>query len=68
MLVCVDYPGFQHPHDEGRSRLGIPVVWYIAPMVWAWKRKRAAVLGAHAAHIAVIFPLKCRIFPPTGRR
>ena len=44
------------------SRLGIPVVWYIAPKVWAWKRRRAAVLGRHCAAIATIFPFEKSYF------
>jgi len=61
-LVCVDYPGFNIPMMKASHKLGIPVVWYIAPMVWAWKQDRAAVLGAHAAHIAVIFPFEVPYF------
>jgi lipid-A-disaccharide synthase len=61
-LVCVDYPGFNIPMMKASQKLGIPVVWYIAPMVWAWKQDRAAVLGAHAAHIAVIFPFEVPYF------
>jgi len=63
-LVCVDYPGFNIPMMKAAKKLGIPVIWYIAPMVWAWKQNRAAVLGAHAAHIAVIFPFEVPYFSP----
>jgi lipid-A-disaccharide synthase len=63
-LVCVDYPGFNVPMMKAANKLGIPVVWYIAPMVWAWKRKRAGILGACAAHIGVIFPFEVPYFSP----
>ncbi len=63
-LVCVDYPGFNMPMMKAAQNLGIPVVWYIAPMVWAWKQKRAAVLGKCAAHIACIFPFEVEYFLP----
>jgi lipid-A-disaccharide synthase len=63
-LVCVDYSGFNMPMMKAARRLGIPVVWYIAPMVWAWKRKRAETLGKHASHIAVIFPFEEQYFAP----
>jgi lipid-A-disaccharide synthase len=61
-LVCVDYPGFNIPLMKAAHGLGIPVVWYIVPQVWAWKRKRAAVLGANATHIAVVFPFEEEYF------
>jgi len=64
VLVCVDYSGFNMPLMKKARGMGIPVVWYIAPMVWAWKHKRAATLGAYASHIAVIFPFETRYFSP----
>jgi lipid-A-disaccharide synthase len=62
VLVCVDYSGFNIPMMKEARKLNIPVVWYIAPMVWAWKRKRAEVLGNLASHIAVIFPFETQYF------
>ncbi len=62
VLICVDYSGFNMPLMRKAREMGIPVVWYIAPMVWAWKRKRAAELGATASHIAVIFPFEVQYF------
>jgi lipid-A-disaccharide synthase len=64
VLVCVDYPGFNMPMMKAARKRGIPVVWYIAPTVWAWKHKRAGVLGSHASHIAVIFPFEVPWFSP----
>jgi lipid-A-disaccharide synthase len=63
-LVCVDYPGFNMPMMQAAYKIGIPVVWYIAPMVWAWKRKRAAILGKCASHIGCIFPFEVEYFLP----
>ncbi len=63
-LVCIDYPGFNMPMMKAAYKIGIPVVWYIAPMVWAWKKKRAAVLGKCASHIACIFPFEVQHFLP----
>ncbi len=61
-LVLVDYPGFNMPVMKAAHKLGVPIVWYIAPMVWAWKKKRAAVLGKMASHIACIFPFEVDYF------
>ncbi|KMQ52156.1 Lipid-A-disaccharide synthase [Chitinispirillum alkaliphilum] len=62
VLVCVDYPGFNMELLKEAHKLKIPVVWYIAPMVWAWKKKRAQTLGNLASHIAVIFPFEVQYF------
>lgn len=63
-LVCVDYSGFNIPMMKAAHKLGIQVVWYIPPMVWAWKKKRAEVLARHAAHICCIFPFEVPYFTP----
>jgi lipid-A-disaccharide synthase len=60
-LVCVDYSGF-NPMMKAAHKLGIPVVWFIAPMVWAYKKKRAQVLAQYAAHICCIFPFEVPYF------
>ena len=50
------------------KKFSIPVVWYIAPMVWAWGKKRAAVLAKYAAHICCIFPFEVPLFLPFTNR
>ncbi len=57
-VVLVDYAGFNIPIMRAAHRLGIPVVYYIAPKVWAWKQRRAAILGRYASVIATIFPFE----------
>ncbi|MFW5774848.1 MAG: lipid-A-disaccharide synthase [Chitinivibrionales bacterium] len=64
LLVCVDFPGFNLIMMKMAHKLSIPVVWYIAPKVWAWKKKRAGILGKYASSIAVIFPFETKIYEP----
>jgi lipid-A-disaccharide synthase len=61
-LVCVDYPGLNMPLMREAHRRAIPVIWYIVPQVWAWKQKRAAVLGTQASFIGVVFPFEAAFF------
>jgi len=65
-LVCVDYPGFNIPLMKIARRLGVPVIWYIVPQVWAWKKKRAAVLARYASFIGTVFPFEVPIFAEHG--
>jgi len=67
-LICVDYSGFNIPMIKVASKIGIPVVWYIAPMVWAWKKKRAKTLAKFATHICCIFPFEIPYFTPFTNR
>ncbi len=65
LLVCVDYSGFNTPIMKAAHTLGIPVLWYIAPKVWAWKKKKHTTnLKKYATHIAAIFPFEVDIFKP----
>ena len=61
-LVCVDYPGLNFPLMEAAKKRKIPVLWYIVPQVWAWKKKRAATLGEHASFIGTVFPFEVDYF------
>lgn len=66
LVIAIDYPGFNLRAVEAAHRAGVPSVFYIAPQVWAWKRKRAARLAAVADRIAVILPFEVEIFRAEG--
>lgn len=58
LVLAVDYPGFNLRIAKAARERGIPVLFYIAPQVWAWKAHRAAALARDADHIAVILPFE----------
>ena len=62
VLVCIDYPGMNIPLMKAAHERGIPVVWYIVPQVWAWKKNRAAILGRYASFIGTVFPFEVDYF------
>jgi lipid-A-disaccharide synthase len=62
VLVCVDYPGLNIALLKEAHVREIPVVWYIVPQVWAWKKKRAANLGNGASFIGAVFPFEVDFF------
>jgi len=66
VVIPVDYPGLNLRLTEAAYRRGMPVVYYIAPQVWAWKEARAARLARAAARIAVILPFEERILREEG--
>ena len=68
LVIPVDYPGFNLRVTEKARDLGIPVLYYIAPQVWAWKPGRAARLARSAARVAVILPFEEEIFRREGGR
>lgn len=66
LVLAVDYPGFNMRMAKAAKSRGIPVLYYIAPQVWAWKAHRAAKLAADADEIAVILPFEEEIFRREG--
>lgn len=66
LVVPIDYPGFNLRMTEAARDAGLPVLYYIAPQVWAWKPGRAARLASAAERIAVILPFEQEIFEREG--
>jgi lipid-A-disaccharide synthase len=65
-LVVIDFPDFNFRLARRVRRLGIPVVYYISPQVWAWRRGRLKTLREIADRILVIFPFEEAIYRDAG--
>jgi len=57
-VVLVDYPGFNLRLAREVKRLGIPVIYYISPQVWAWGRKRLRRIRESVDKMLVILPFE----------
>lgn len=68
LVLPIDYPGFNMRMTEHARRLGIPVLYYIGPQVWAWRPGRARRLAETAARIAVILPFEAELYRVHGGR
>ncbi len=49
-----------------RKKLGIPQVHYVAPQVWAWKKKRAKTMHNYIDHLLTLLPQEPKYFTPYG--
>lgn len=58
VLVLVDYPGFNLRIAEFAKSLGIKVVYYISPQLWAWKEGRVKKIRAFVDEMLVILPFE----------
>lgn len=68
LVVLIDYPGFNlRLAREARAR-GIRVLYYIAPQVWAWHRRRAGTLAEVTDAVAVVFPFEEDVLRTAGVR
>ena len=57
-LVLVDFPDFNFRLARYARKLGIPVVYYITPQVWAWRQGRTEFLKQNVDLALVIFPFE----------
>jgi lipid-A-disaccharide synthase len=65
-LVVIDFPDFNFRLAAAVKRLGIPVVYYISPQIWAWRRTRMQTMKRIADRVLVIFPFEEDIYKDAG--
>lgn len=65
-VVLIDYPGFNIRLAKAAHAAGIPVIYYISPQVWAWKKKRLKTLARCVRKMLVIFPFEEALYRQTG--
>lgn len=58
VLVLVDYPGFNLRIAQFAKSLGIRVVYYISPQLWAWKEGRVKTIKQYVDDMLVILPFE----------
>ena len=66
VLVCIDYPGLNMKIAHAAKEMGIPVVYYIAPTIWAWKKGRAKQIARDVRQVASIFPFEAEAYKKAG--
>jgi lipid-A-disaccharide synthase len=57
-VLLVDYPEFNLRVAKRCRALGVPVVYYISPQVWAWRRRRVRTIARDVDQMLVIFPFE----------
>jgi lipid-A-disaccharide synthase len=65
-LVVIDSPDFNFWLARAVRSLGVPVVYYISPQIWAWRRGRLKSIRGFADRVLVIFPFEERIYRDAG--
>ena len=67
-VLLTDYPGFNIRLAARAHKLGVPVIWFISPQVWAWARWRIKKLARIVDLMLVILPFEQNIYDGTGLR
>lgn len=66
VLILIDYPGFNMKMARFAHEHNIPVFYYIAPKVWAWKEWRVKKIGRYVDRLFTIFPFETEYFRSKG--
>ncbi|MCJ7644107.1 MAG: lipid-A-disaccharide synthase [Candidatus Aminicenantes bacterium] len=60
--VLIDSPDFNLRLARKLKKAGIPVLYYVSPTVWAWRRGRLKTIRKHVARMMLIFPFEEEIY------
>jgi len=64
--LLVDLPDFNLRLAKKLKKLGIPVVYYVSPTIWAWRRGRARKIAKVVDRMLCILPFEERFYEGTG--
>ena len=67
-VILVDYPGFNLRIARMANEMGIPVIYYICPQLWAWGQKRVEKIRKYVDLPLVIFKFEESFFARFGIR
>lgn len=67
-ILLIDAPDFNLRFAKAihKLNLNIPIIYYVSPQVWAWRKKRAAVIAANVDHMMVLFEFEKDIYRDYG--
>jgi lipid-A-disaccharide synthase len=65
-LVVIDFPDFNFMLARCIKRLGIRIVYYVTPQIWAWRAGRMKTIRKVADRVLVIFPFEEALYRDAG--
>jgi lipid-A-disaccharide synthase len=66
LVILVDYPDFNMLVASAAAEAGVPVLYYITPQVWAWRKGRLDRLAKTVTKAAVILPFEEKLLRDHG--
>lgn len=66
VFVAIDFPDFNFTLARALKKRGIPIVYYISPQLWAWRRGRMKTMKRLVDRVLVIFPFEEPIYREAG--
>ncbi len=66
LLILMDYPDFNLRLARAAKRFRVPVLYYISPQVWAWRKGRVETIRRYVDRMAVILPFEKDFYRERG--
>ena len=64
--VLIDFPDFNLRLAREMHKRGVPVIYYVSPQLWAWKRGRIELVRKYVRKMLVIFPFEATFYHEHG--
>ncbi|MCP4688253.1 MAG: lipid-A-disaccharide synthase [Desulfobacterales bacterium] len=62
LLILIDFPDFNFRVAAHARKQGVPVLYYISPQIWAWRKGRVKKMARLVDHMAVILPFEEKFY------
>ena len=66
LAIFIDFPDVNFRLAMHCKRLGVPVLYFVSPQLWAWKRRRLRWVQRFVDRMLVIFPLEAPFYRARG--
>lgn len=66
LVILIDFPDFNIMVGKAAKKLGIPVLYYISPQVWAWRKGRVRTIANLVKTMIVVFPFEVDLYKQAG--
>ncbi len=66
VAVLIDFPDVNFRLAKHLHAAGVPVIWFVSPQLWAWKRSRLRWVQQRVSKMLVIFPFEETFYRARG--
>lgn len=66
VAVLIDFPDVNFRLAKHLKHMNVPVIWFVSPQLWAWKRKRLRWVQQRVAKMLTIFPFEQPFYANRG--
>ena len=66
IAILIDFPDVNFRLARELKKLGVPVIYFVSPQLWAWKRRRLRWVQQRVDRMMVIFPFEARFYRARG--